>query len=286
MRHTLNRLPLHEELRKYLFVLIGSSLLATGVTMFLVPNQIVSGGTPGAAILLNYFTQVPIGNLMLYINIPLLLISLRFIGKGFAVRTVFAIFVTAMMVNLLHTYLKLDGWTHEPILGAVFGGVFIGLGLGFIIIGNASAGGPSIVARIIAQKTHLKESHLIIFLDAAIVVAAGFVYSSIESALWSLIGVYVSAKSLDILITGRPTKKIVQISTRHAETLSHHIMNGLENDGIVLSGVGFDLLRERKLLMLVVDNNKIQAVKDIIKEHDEDGFMIVMDAAELHGRGH
>lgn len=286
MQQILERIPLHEELKKYLFIIIGSSLLATGVTMFLVPNQIVSGGTPGAAILINYFTGTPIGNLMLFINIPLLLMSLKFIGKGFAIRTIFAIFITALMVNLLHEYFHLEAWTHEAILGAIFGGVFIGFGLGLIIIGNASAGGPSIIARIIAQKMHLKESNLIILLDALIVIAAGLVYSSIENALWSLVGVYMSARSLDMFLSGRPTKKIVQISTSNVEALSHHIMHGLGNDGIVLSGVGFDLLRERKLLMLAIDNSKIQAVKNIVKEHDEDGFMIVMDAAELHGRGH
>jgi len=272
--------------RRYLFIFFGAAILATGVTMFLVPNRIVSGGTPGMAILINYFSGLSIGTLMFVINVPMVLLSMRFIGKGFTVRTIFAVTVSSATADLLLEVLELSPWTHEPILGAVFGGLFIGIGLGLIIHGSASAGGPSIIARIAARKFGMKETTLIIALDAAIVVAAGFVYASVESTLWSLVAVYLSSRGLDLLISGRPSKKVLHISSTKIDLLRRQIVHKLGQDGIIVKGLGFDMERERELLMLVVDNNKVQVVKKIVETHDEEGLLVVIEASELLGRGH
>lgn len=275
---------LHKELKRHLSIFFGGVLLATGITMFLVPNQIVSGGTPGAAILVNYFSGVPIGTLMFMINIPMVLMSIKFIGRGFTLRTVFAVSVSAATADILLEVLKLDAWTHEPILGAIFGGICIGLGLGLIMNGSASAGGPSIIARLIANKTHLKEGNLIIALDALIVIAAGFVFASVESALWSLVGVYLSSRALDLLISGRPSKKLIHISSQKVDLLRSQLIHKLGHEGMIIRGVGFDMAEERKLIMLTVDNNKVPVVKRIVEETDKEGLLIIIEASELLGR--
>ena len=275
-----------KELVRYALIFLGAAILATGVTMFLVPNRIVSGGTPGMAILINYFSGLSIGTLMFMINVPMVLMSVRFIGKGFTLRTIFAVTVSSATADLLLEVLELSPWTKEPILGAIFGGLFIGIGLGLIIHGSASAGGPSIIARIAARKFHMKETTLIIALDAAIVVAAGFVYANVESTLWSLVAVYLSARGLDLLISGRPSKKVLHISSNKVDLLRRQIVHKLGQDGIIMKGLGFDMERERELLMLVVDNNKVQVVKRIVETHDEEGLLVVIEASELLGRGH
>jgi len=278
--------PIHKELLRYIYITIGASLLATGVVMFLIPNQIVSGGTPGISILLNYFTGLPTGMLMFIINTPLVLMSIKYIGKGFTIRTLYVIILTSSIVDIFHEYLHLGAWTNEPILAGIFGGIFIGFGLGFIIGGNATAGGPSIVAKIIAKKMHFREGDAIIALDTLIVLCAGVAFGSVESALWSLIAVYTTAKSMDIILSGRPTEKVIHISSNKMELLSRHIIQKFDKEGIILSGLGLEQQKDRKLMMLVIQNNKIAALRALMEEHDPDGFLVIIEASELLGRGH
>ena len=286
MINKLAALPIHTELLRYIYITIGATLLAIGVVMFLIPNQIVSGGTPGISILINHFTGVPAGMLMFIINIPLVLMSIKYIGKGFTVRTIFSIATSSFMVDLFREILHVSAWTNEPILASIFGGISIGLGLGFIIAGNASAGGPSIVARIIADKMHWKQGNVIIALDILIVMSAGVVFASVESALWSLISVYTTARSMDILISGRPTEKVIHISSKKVELLSEHIIRKFGKEGIILSGLGFDQVEDRKLLMLVIENGKLPALRAMMEKYDPDGFLVIIEASEFLGRGH
>ncbi len=286
MISNLSQLPINKELKRYLYIAIGASLLAIGVVLFLIPNQIVSGGTPGISILLNYFTGIPAGILMFAVNVPLVLISLKFIGKGFAIRTIFSIMVSSSVVDILREYFEVTGWTNEPILASIFGGVAIGLGLGFIIAGNASAGGPSIIARIVADKMGWKQANVIIALDIIIVIIAGIVFASTESALWSLISVYTTGRSMDMLMSGRPSKKVVHISSKNVEIITQYIIDELGIEGTILEGLGFDFQEKRKIIMIVADNSKIRTLREIVKQHDKDGFLVIMEASELLGRGH
>lgn len=276
-----------KELGCYLQVLLGGIILAAGVSLFLVPNAITSGGTPGMAILINYFSGITIGTIMLAINIPMVLMSMKFIGRGYALRTIFAIVVIATAADTFLEVLKFPAPTHEPLLGAVFGGILIGIGVGLIVRTGASPGGPSIIAGIIARKTHWKEGELIILLDALIVFSAGFVFPQIDSMLWSLVGVYISARGINLVLSGRPSKKVVHISSDNADTLKTQIVRQLGHEGgVLLEGVTLHSGDERRLLMLIVDNNKVQSVRQIVEMHDPSGVVVVMEASELMGGGH
>ncbi len=282
MINKLSAIPINEELKKYIFIFIGASSLALGVVLFLIPNHIVAGGTPGISILLNYFTGIPAGMLMFLINIPLVLMSIRYISRGFAVRTVFSIVVSSSVVDILREYFHVKPWTNDPILAALFGGIAIGIGLGFIIAGNASAGGPSIVARYIADRMQWRQNNVIIIMDVMIVLAAGLAFASIEKALLSLIGVYATGRSLDMLISGRPTKKVVHIFSKNVGFLRQQILERLGSENVVIEGIGFEAAEAHKVLMLVAESNTIRILRTIVKEHDPEGFMVVIEASELH----
>ena len=278
----LSAIPINEELKKYIFIFIGASSLALGVVLFLIPNHIVAGGTPGISILLNYFSGIPAGMLMFLINIPLVLMSIRYISRGFAVRTVFSIVVSSSVVDILREYFQVAPWTNDPILASLFGGIAIGIGLGFIIAGNASAGGPSIVARYVADRMQWRQNNVIIVMDVMIVLAAGLAFASIEKALLSLMSVYATGRSLDMLISGRPTKKVVHIFSKNVGLLRRHILERLGSEEVVMEGVGFDTGEAHKVLMLVAENSTIRTLRKIVKEHDQEGFLVVIEASELH----
>lgn len=282
MIHKLADIPINDVLKKYIFIFIGASSLALGVVLFLIPNHIVAGGTPGISILLNYFTGIPAGMLMFLINIPLVLISMKYISKEFAIRTVFSIVVSSTAVDLLREYFHVSAWTNDPILSSLFGGVAIGIGLGFIIAGNASAGGPSIIARYIADKMHWKQNDVIIALDFMIVTAAGIAFARVESALFSLIVVYATGHGLNAIISGRPSKKVVHIFSKNAKLLRQHIIAALEKNEVFFEGISSNSNDTEQILILIIDNTQIRVVREIVKEHDIEGFLVVIEASELH----
>lgn len=278
MIHKLADIPINDVLKKYIFIFIGASSLALGVVLFLIPNHIVAGGTPGISILINYFSGIPAGVLMFLINIPLVLMSMKYISKEFAVRTIFSIVISSSMVDILREYFHVTAWTNDPILSSIFGGIAIGFGLGFIIAGNASAGGPSIVARYIADRMQWKQNNVIIALDFMIVIAAGIAFAKVESALLSLIVVYATAQGLNTVLSGRPSKKVVHIFSKKAKLLRQYIIAALGKNEVVFEGIS----ETEQLLILIIDNTQIRVVREIVKEHDKEGFMVVIEASELH----
>lgn len=282
----MENISISKELKRYLNVFIGGVLLSLGVAFFLVPNHIVSGGTPGISILLNHFTGIQVGILMVCVNVPLVLLSIKFISKKFALRTIFAIFISAFMVDFIPQFINIDSLIINPILASIFGGIFVGSGLGFIIEGKASAGGPSVIASILATKFNLKQENIMIILDAIIVILSGFIFDSFESALLSLLSVYVSARAIDMVLSGRTVYKLVHISTKNVETLREDIVRILNIKGIIIEGLGLNSKKEKTLMMFVIESSRIIELKHIVQRSDKDAFMVVCDASELSGRGH
>ncbi|MGD9970315.1 MAG: YitT family protein [Sulfuricurvum sp.] len=278
----LANIPLHSELKNYLLVFIGALSLASGVALFLLPSHIVAGGTPGISILLNYFTGVPAGMLMFMINIPLVLLSMKFISRGFAYRTVFSIAVSAATVDLLREYWQVEAWSNDPILASVFGGIAIGLGLGFMIAGNASAGGPSIIARYVADRMQWKQNTLIVAFDVTIVIVAGIAFARAESALLSLMSVYATGRSLNALISGRPDQKVVHVFSQRIDALRNELVRSMGKEGIVIEETLPSREERQSILILILEANKIRLLRELVKEHDPDGFLVVIDASELH----
>ncbi len=281
-----NRVSLSTEIRNLLYISLGSLILALGIVLFLAPNRIATGGTPGMAILLNYVVDLPIGSIMLLINLPLLLAGGKMLGRAFALRSIVAIVLTSILIDFFNQIIHLQPLSHETLLATLYGGIGVGIGVGLILRGNASAGGTTIIARLIAARSQYKPGQVILAFDVFIIVASGFVFQNIERALWSMISIYVTAKCIDMILTGTLSEKIVHIATTRVELLSQKIIEQLGQQGTVLSGTGLRKDEEKTLIFVTVESRQIGLLRDIIRNNDPDAFMIVMDAAEMLGRGH
>ncbi len=277
---------LRSETRNIFYILSGATALALGIVLFLAPNKIATGGTPGMAILLNYLIDLPIGSLMLLINLPLLLVSGKMLGKLFAIRSVFAILLTSLLIDLFGEILYLQALSHNLLLATLYGGIAVGAGVGLILRGNASAGGTTIIARVVAARSQYKPGQVILAFDVFIIVASGFVFQDIERALWSMISIYATAKCIDMILTGTLSEKVVHIASSKAEVLSQKIIEQLGQQGTILTGTGLHKEEEKTLIFVTVEARQIGLLRDIIRNNDPDAFMVVMDAAEMLGRGH
>ncbi len=194
------RRRMRAEAGNIMLLLSGSLSLALGVTLFLQPNQIASGGTPGMAILLCHLSGLTLGTVMLAINIPLLVIACCYLGQSFVWRTVVTVVLISGLVDLCNEAIGVTALTRSPLVAALCGGAAIGVGVGLILRGNASAGGPTIIARIISTRSRIRPGQVILAIDILIVLSSVFVFGALAPAAWSLVSVIVTGRCVDLAL--------------------------------------------------------------------------------------
>jgi len=282
----MNSILSKEELKNYAFIISGSTILALAVVGFFVSNHLITGGTAGLALLLHYITPLSIGMLVALVNLPLIIIGIKYLGKMFAIRTVITIVLISILIDFFAKVLNLQAFVVDTTLGAIFGGIFVGIGLALVIKGNSSAGGSTIIARIVASKTEIKPGTVILVIDTIIIFSALFILNDTAKILWSVISIYITSKVIDKMLTGTLNKKIVHLVTNKTELLKELIRDELVPEGTIIKGDGLFDNEDKKMILIVVEVGKLQRLRQMVKEHDPDGFLVISEATEMLGRGH
>lgn len=273
------------EILNYASIVLGSLIMAFGVVAFLSPNHVATGGTAGLAIVLNSLFNLPIGVLMALINVPLLAFGLKYLGRKFAIKTVFCILVIVIFVDMLAHVIHLPALSNNLMLATLYGGVTVGVGLGLIFKGGASAGGGSIIAKIIAANSNLKTSTVVLILDALVVLSASIVFKSVELALWSLISIYVTSRLIDTVLVGVQGQKIVHISSsKNLTELSSLISSELGVSGTIVKGNDLGVNEYKDIIFIMIDKNRLNSLKQLVSNYDPNVKMIVMEATEILGK--
>ncbi|MCT7596342.1 YitT family protein [Aliarcobacter butzleri] len=273
-------------LKHYIFIVSGSLFMAFGTVCFLSPNQIITGGGVGISLLLHaLFPQITLGIFMAMVSIPFLILSYVYFGKYYLFKTFIVVVLLSTFTDVLKEVLHIKPMTNDILLAAIFGGIFIGLGVGFVIKGRASTGSTSVVGEIVAKKTKYKAAEVLLAIDATIMFASVFVYNDINKSLYSMISVYVGIRVIDMILTGRPSKKIVNIVSNNVEVLKEQIRERIEEHGTILTGIGLHQGQNKTIIYVTVEASKIDLLKNLISKYDPDAFMIITEASEFLGRG-
>ncbi|MCT7576540.1 YitT family protein [Aliarcobacter butzleri] len=273
-------------LKHYIFIVLGSLAMAFGTVSFLSPNQIITGGGVGISLLLHaLFPQITLGIFMAIVSIPFLILSYVYFGKYYLFKTFIVVILLSTFTDVLKEVLHIKPMTNDILLAAIFGGIFIGLGVGFVIKGRASTGSTSVVGEIVAKKTKYKAAEVLLAIDATIMFASVFVYNDINKSLYSMISVYVGIRVIDMILTGRPSKKIVNIVSNNVEVLKEQIRERIEEHGTILTGIGLHQGQNKTIIYVTVEASKIDLLKNLISKYDPDAFMIITEASEFLGRG-
>lgn len=272
------------ELKNYIFILIGSLFLGLGVVGFFVPNNILTGGTAGLSLLLHYVTSYTVGSLMIAVNLPLLIIGSKYLGKMFAIRTVITILLISLFIDFFAQVVQMPAFILDTILASIFGGIFIGIGLALVIKGNSSAGGSTIIARIVSSKTEIKPGQVILIIDSLIIFSSLFVFDDTAKVLWSIVSIYITTKVIDMILTGSLNKKVVYLVTNKTDELKIQIREHLGPHGTILNGDGLFEGENKKMILIVVEVTKLQYLRELVKKNDPDGFLIISEASEMLGR--
>ena len=263
--------------------IIGSFIMAAGTSLFLLPNQLSSGGVAGVATILYYLLKIPMGTAILSINIPLFAFSAYKIGKGFLVKSLIGTISFSIFVDMLD---KIQPITEDRFLACIYGGVIIGLGTAVILKANSSTGGSDLVSYLAkSYKPELRSSNVIIIIDIVIVVLNVIFFREVEVGLYSAIAIYLMGKMIDIIFEGIYFTKLIFIISDKNEKIAKEIGENLKRGTTGLMGKGMYTNKDKLVLMCATARGDVAKVKDIARKIDPKSFIIITNSREVVGQG-
>lgn len=265
--------------QRILLITLGAALMAVGLEIFLVPNNVIDGGITGISIMLSYITGWKLGMFLFILNIPFFFIGYKQIGKTFALSTLYGIIILSIGTTLLH---PVPAFTQDILLATVFGGVVLGIGVGLVIRYGGSLDGTEILAILFNNKLPFSVGEIIMFFNLFILGCAGFVFSW-DRAMYSLIAYFVAYKTIDITITGLDESKSVWIISDNAKQIGDAIMNRLGRGVTYINGEGAYSGDDKKVIFCVINRLEEAKLKEIVTESDDSAFLAVADIAEVRG---
>ena len=270
-----------ESIVEYVYVVVGAAIIAIGFNVFLLPNQVASGGVSGISTILNGLFGWNPGLVQYAFNIPLFIAGILLLGKKFGIKSFIGTVTLPFIVLLTNSW---SPWTDNPLLGALFGGIVVGIGIGLVFKGNASTGGTDLLAQIITKYTGITLGTSVLLIDGIIAISAAIVFD-LEKGLYALIGLYVTTKTIDIIQLGFSQSKMIYIITMKQDEVRDAIYAEINRGVTKLPAIGGYTGEARPVLMVVVYQTEFTKLKQLIKNVDPSAFVIVSNAYEVLGEG-
>lgn len=278
-----NQLMVRKYIKETIEIVIGCLLMAAGTSLFLLPNQLSSGGFAGISTIVYYLFGLPLGTTMLILNIPLIILTIIRVGKETAIKGIIGTIVLSVFIDILE---KFGALTEDRLLACIYGGILIGLGTAIVLKANASTGGTDLLTYIICSyKPHYRASNLIVIIDIAIVVLNVIFFREIEIGLYSAIAIYLSGKMIDVVFEGIYfTKTMFIVSSKYKE-IAQEIGQKLDRGSTAVYAKGM-YTRERKMMLwCVASRGEVAKIKQIAQEIDPRSFIVISSAREVWGKG-
>lgn len=267
-----------ESYMKNIVMIVGASVLvAFAYNFLLIPHEILSGGLSGIAILLGIVTPINTGILNLILNLPLLILGVMKLGKRFISYTILSVVVLSVSLYIIPVHKA----TQDPILASLFGGVLVGLGVGFIFRASGSSGGFDIVAMLLSRKRDFPLGMLISVMNGGVVAISGFVFSW-DAALLTLVSIYATGKVVDTVHTSH-LKLTLMIITSKGEEMKEQLLANLYRGVTIMDAQGAYSGEGRKVLMTVITRYQLAEVRHIIEKADKTAFVNILQTTEVIG---
>ena len=264
-------------LSRLLLTFVGTALFSLAVRGFYKPNALMSGGVTGTSLLINHFTNFPVGMAVLLFNIPIFILGFRYIGKRFA----FFSGMGVLLFGLATDFLPIEPLTSDPMLAAIFGGVLAGLGTSFAIRAGGSLGGFDILAVVVNRKFSAGVGEVLMTLNGILVVTAG-IFISPETAMYTLIAIFASGRTVDLMQTPRPRKAFL-IMTQNPAPIRERILSEMGR-GLTVWRADGGFNRNLAVLLCVVTKMELRELSEIVEEEDGNAFTVVLEASNVFGR--
>ncbi|MBC7364827.1 MAG: YitT family protein, partial [Candidatus Aminicenantes bacterium] len=272
-------------LQNVFFIIIGSAVMGLGYSLFLIPFHLVPGGVSGISIILNYLFKLPVGLLTIILNIPIFLLSFKFLGKRYLLTTLLGMGISSLFIDFFHELIKLPRGTENQLLAAIYGGLLLGLGLGLVFKGEASTGGSDVIGLIINKYSGVSVGIGIMLTDFFVISISGVVFKNLEAPLYGYIVLFVSSKVIDLVLEGWSFSKLVIITSSRTEEITDFILHKLDRSGSALQSRSLYLNKEGEIIITVIHRKQLPELKSFIKKVDPQAFVIINDTYEVLGKG-
>ena len=271
------QVELAHAIRETIFIALGILCASFGLRGFLLPNNFIDGGATGVSLLLRVFYDIPLGIFLIVVNIPFLFLGAKTIGRKFAVKSIIAIVVLAIVVHFMHFPII----TNDKLLIAFFGGFFLGLGIGMAMRGGAVIDGTEILAIYLSRKWHMTIGDILLFINI-VIFSIGAYLLSIEIALYAILTYLVAAKTVDYVVDGVEEYMGITIISEHSEAIRKMLIEKMERACTIYQGKGgyrqntqpieiiFTVLTRLEIAKLSTELDKIDkkafVVMDVVKD--------------------
>lgn len=276
------------KIKNIIMIILGGAVMGFALEFLLVPAKIAAGGVSGVATILYYLFRLPVGVMVFVINIPIFMIGMKEFSWRFLLTSIIG---TAAMSGAaqffeLDFFQKLLPLSEDIFLCSVLGGAIYGAGLGITIRAGGTTGGTDIVSLVLKKKfPNFSVGQLIIFIDGAVIAAAGIAFKSMETILYSAVLLFVSSYVLDTMLAGVDFAKIVYIISEKNADISKAISERISRGSTALNGHSYYSGMSRDVLMCVMRKYQVPPLKQLVTEIDPTAFVIVTDAKEVIGEG-
>lgn len=277
---------MREKGKELIFITIGNLMVSAGMYFFLMPNNLATGGVNGLGLIINYYLpKLPVGSLMMIMNLILFAVGFLIIGKAFGAKTIYTSLELSGMIWIMEKLWPLSGsLVNDMIIELIFGILMTGIGMGIIFYQNASTGGTDIIAKIINKIFHINMGLALLISDFTITLMAGATFG-LRIGMYALLGVIINSFVIDSVIEGFNICKEVVVISSSGDKVKKYIMNELERGVTIYSANGGYTEETKEVITTVLDRREVIKLNKYIKGIDKDAFIIVRSVHEAIGEG-
>ncbi|MFW2511827.1 YitT family protein, partial [Staphylococcus epidermidis] len=271
----------NKTIRDIILVIIGSFIFSAGINAFVISGNLGEGGVTGIAIVLYYAFHISPAITNFVLNAILIIVGYKYLSKRSTYLTIFATVLISIFLSLTETWHVETG---NVVINAVFGGTCVGLGIGIIVLAGGTTAGTVILARIVNKYLDISTPYALLFFDL-IVVLISLTEIPLAKCLVTVMSLYIGTKVMEFVIEGLNTKKAMTIISSRPNEVAKAIDQQVGRGLTILNGHGYYTREEKDVLYVVISKTQVSRAKRIIKNIDENAFLVIHDVRDVYGNG-
>ncbi|MFV0391394.1 MAG: YitT family protein [Paludibacteraceae bacterium] len=264
---------------------LGLIAYAVGLTGFLLPNKIVTGGLAGVTVLIKSATDIPIWISYVSINAVLLIVAWRVVGKSFVIKTIISVAVLTILLRYGEVYITAPIIHADALLSSIIGAIFCGAGLGMVYSANGSTGGTDIIGAVVTKYRHVSMGRVLLLVDVLIVSSSFFLFRSVEKIAIGLIVMAVMYYAVDVVISGMRQSVQFFIFTSKHEEVANHINSEIRRGCTIIDGMGWYSKKTQKIIIVMARKTESTSIFRLVKSIDQDAFITQANVVGVYGKG-
>jgi len=271
--------------KDYIMIFAGLILYAVGLTGFLLPNKIVTGGLAGVTVLIKSATEIPLWVSYVSINAVLLIFAWKIVGKNFVIKTVVSVAVLTILLRYGEFYITKPIIHADALLSSMIGAMFCGAGLGLVYSVNGSTGGTDIIGAVVTKYRHVSMGRVLLLVDILIVASSFFLFRSVEKIAIGLIVMAVMYYAVDVMISGMRQSVQFFIFTSKYDEVASHINSEIKRGCTIIDGMGWYSKKSQKIIIVLARKTESTSIFRLVKSIDQDAFVTQANVVGVYGKG-